>query len=83
MAVGYKYYVCLYGEDTKEKPSGLFRSRSDSPLYLEALRADGEWHYSERLALDFSGHGDILDNVEEVDEATAKKAFKHLGGNEW
>ncbi len=76
MTTEYTYYVELLSGNTIEKPAGIYRAPKNNPLYLEALRRDGGWHFSPHLVRAFTS-GDTLD-IEEVDQATAEKAIKHL-----
>ena len=76
MTTRYTYYVELLQGNTKEKPAGVYRAPKDNPLYLEALREDGKWHFSPRLVMAFTS-GDTLD-IEDVSEGAARKAIKNL-----
>ncbi len=78
LTVKYNYYADTMAGHTKEKPAGLFRAPTNNPLYLEALRGDGNWHFSPDLVRAFTS-GDTLD-IEEIDKATAEKAIKYIEG---
>ena len=74
MTTKYTYYTeTLPG---RTEPVWVYRAPKDNPLYLEAFRADGKWHFSPRLVIAFTS-GDTLD-IEDVSEKTAQKAIKNL-----
>ena len=74
MSTRYTYYTeTLPG---RTSPGGVYRAPKDNPLYLEAVRKDGKWHFSPRLVRAFT-RGDTLD-IEEVSAQTARKAIEDL-----
>jgi len=72
---GYTYYVRIEEGYTVERPLGLFRAPGGSLSSIEALRHNGEWHYSGNLMVNvMMGETDI----EEVSRETAAIALKNL-----
>ena len=72
---GYTHYVRLEPGYTIEKPLGLFRAVGGDILEIEALRHDGEWHYSGELMVN------VLKkefDIEEISKETAEIALKNL-----
>jgi hypothetical protein len=80
--MSYDYYVRLeYPEyPDPEKPLGVYRAPEGNLLRIEAFHRDRQWHYSEDLARKFF-EGDTM-TVEKVSREVAKKALKHITGED-
>ena len=72
---GYSHYVRVEPGFTPERPLGLFRAPNGDLMEIEALRHDGEWHYSGNLMVNVMTR-EV--DIEEIPRETAKIALKNL-----